>query len=132
MHRPIGAFLVEEGFIEAHQLRMALGHQDHLRRKSLGEILVERYGLPRATLAEAIREQHEALCRMDDGERPVPLHTHLLERGVVDRQTLARALWWQRKLRKKRIGDILVELGYIERDRLEAAIRAQLDELAVA
>lgn len=132
MHKPIGAFLVDEGYIQPHHLRVALGHQARLRRKPLGEVLVERYGLSAEALGTAVREQHEALCRMDDGERPQPLGTFLVDRGLVDRQTLARALWFQRRLRKQRLGDVLVELGFIDRERLEEAIRRQLAELAVA
>jgi len=132
MHRTLGAFLVEEGYIEPHHLRMVLGHRERLRQKPLCEILVERYGLPAAALAEAIREQHESLCRMDHGEHPAPLWTYLVEQGLVAPQTMARALWWQQHLREMQLGEMLVELHILDRDRLEAAVRAQLEDLAVA
>jgi hypothetical protein len=56
----MGEILVERGFINADQLAAALVTQAETGRR-LGEICVEKHGLDRLALADALSEQWEAM-----------------------------------------------------------------------
>lgn len=129
--KPLGRFLVEEGFISPRELSLALIEQERLRAKRIGEILVELGLLDERTLDHVVAEQLARLTS-DDGDRPLPLGLQLAEDGWISEQQLAQALQRQTKYRTMRIGDILVRLRYIDRRTLEDAILQQLQELAVA
>src|SRR3972149_11922733 len=58
--RRIGAILVERGQITADELALALKEQEATGRP-LGEICVERFGLDRLSLADALAEQWEEM-----------------------------------------------------------------------
>ena len=79
-YRRIGTILVDRRLITADQLAHALVEQENTGRP-LGEICVERYGLDRLTLADALAEQWEEMQRVgaeparegaaDEAEAPV-------------------------------------------------------------
>jgi hypothetical protein len=58
--RRIGTILVERGLISADELGLALKEQEATGRP-LGEICVERFGLDRLSLADALAEQWEEM-----------------------------------------------------------------------
>ncbi len=58
--RRIGTILVERGLIAADELALALKEQEATGRP-LGEICVERFGLDRLSLADALAEQWEEM-----------------------------------------------------------------------
>ena len=61
-YRRIGTILVERGLITENQLAHGLAEQKETGRP-LGEICVERFGLDRLTLADALAEQWEEMQR---------------------------------------------------------------------
>ena len=67
-HRRIGVILVERGLIDEAQLEVALAEQDACGRP-LGEICVERFGLDRLHLADALARQWEEI-RSTPNPRP--------------------------------------------------------------
>ena len=58
--RRIGTILVERGLISADELGLALKEQEATGRP-LGEVCVERFGLDRLSLADALAEQWEEM-----------------------------------------------------------------------
>ncbi|MCA9578653.1 MAG: hypothetical protein R3B40_21585 [Polyangiales bacterium] len=60
--RPFGRYLVEEGYIDAAQLRDALWRQQKLRAQRIGEILVQMRALSVDALERAIRLQLDTLA----------------------------------------------------------------------
>ncbi len=129
--KPFGAFLVDEGFITPRQLSIALFTQDRLHDRRIGEILVDQGCLAASALARVIAEQHARLAS-EDGTRPLPFGRQLLEEGLVTESELRRALKMQERYRAMRLGDVLVELGFLSREAIETAARMQLDILSVA
>lgn len=59
---PFGRYLVEEGYIDAAQLRDALWRQQKLRAQRIGEILVQMRALSVDALERAIRLQLDTLA----------------------------------------------------------------------
>jgi hypothetical protein len=126
MHRRLfGAFLVGEGYVTEGQLQLALEHQVRLRQSRLGDILVAQGAVPRSVLERAALEQLNA------SGRRLRIGEFLVAEGHVTQADLDRALAQQERDRAKRVGEILVELGFLSRAALEDAVRLQLDAHSV-
>lgn len=69
--RRIGTILVEKGLITERQLDIALVEQRETERP-LGEICVERFGLDRLSLADALAEQWEEMQQHPAGTGEMP------------------------------------------------------------
>jgi hypothetical protein len=151
--RPLGALLVDEGFLAAVELEQALAEQRRTGRL-LGQILVESGYLTASSLARALTEQHGVELRAADGSdggaaagpKPVgahassrrggsagtdepgawrPLGRLLVEDGFVTQSELDRALGEQRHRAGRRLGEILVERGYLTGPALARALAEQ-------
>jgi hypothetical protein len=120
--RFFGAFLVAEGYVKEGQLQLALEHQARLRQTRLGDVLVALGAVPRAALERAAFEQFDA------SGRRLRIGEYLVAEGLVTQADLARAVDQQERDRAKRIGEILVELGFMKAPELEAAVRAHLED----
>jgi hypothetical protein len=141
--RPLGEHLVERGFILASELEAALADQKRTGRK-LGEILVERGALTGSQLTRVLVEQ--AGLRLEDSapeaappEAPAeiepwrPLGRVLVDRRAIAEAELEEALQVQRDT-GRRLGEILVERGYVTAQALVSAVIDQhgLEEEASA
>ena len=121
--RLFGAFVVAEGYVTEGQLGLALEHQSRLRQTRLGDILVAQGSIPRALLERA------ALDQMDiAGGGRLRIGEFLVGEGLVRQADLARALAQQERDRGKRIGEVLLELGFLSAQTLAEAVRAQLED----
>lgn len=129
LHRCLGEFLVEEGFVTEEQLELGLARQERIRRMKIGEVLVEMGVLRHGDLMRAV-EQH--LSRVARGGVRLRLTEWLIEEQLATSHQIQIALWRQEQYRRKRIGEILVELGILSQARLDAAIRIQLESIAAA
>lgn len=129
-NRLIGELFVERGFISQSQLLVAL----ELQRESgqqLGQILVERFGVKRAELAQVVAE-HWARMGEDesDGENPraseswQQLGEILVSRGFVTREQLVQALDRQRQT-GERLGEALVGQGVLSKFELAGSLAEQ-------
>ncbi len=106
---PIGERLFVAGLIAKADLLAALAVQRQLRRRKLGEVLVECGLLTGEAVEEAVQ------CKGGSS-----LRDWLLEQGLVEPGPLEHALDLQRRQRARRLGDLLVAMGAISRIRLEA------------
>lgn len=116
--RPLGAFLVEAGYLSEAQLEQALARQREIGGR-LGELCVDLGFLSQQELEKALeaRPRHRAL-----------LGRQLTDQGLITKEQLDRALAMQ-KASGGRLGDILVFLGYIDRKALYRQIATQ-EEMA--
>jgi hypothetical protein len=129
--RLIGTLFVERGLVSESQIRLALEIQQETDQQ-LGEILVERFGLSRAELAQVVAEQWQ-----DAGRAAGPgLEGSLSEnwrrigeifvtRGFVTEEELEQALTRQRQT-GERLGEALVGLGVISKFELAGALGEQM------
>jgi hypothetical protein len=124
MHKRLfGAFLVAEGYVTDANLALALEHQRRLRQARLGDILVAQGAIPRAVLERAVLEQLDV-----DGGHRTRLGEFLVGEGLLRQADLDRALAQQERDRAKRIGEVLLELGFLDAAALAQAVRTQLEE----
>lgn len=129
LHRCLGEFLVEEGFVTDEQLERGLARQERIRRMKIGEILVEMGVLGHGDLMRAVEQHLSGVAR---GGVRLRLTEWLIEEQLVTSYQIQMALWRQEQYRRRRIGEILVELGMLSQARLDAAIRMQLESIAAA
>jgi hypothetical protein len=120
--RLFGAFVVAEGYVTEGQLGLALEPQSRLRQTRLGDILVAQGSIPRALLERAALDQMDVA-----GGRRLRIGEFLVGEGLVRQADLARALAQQESDRGKRIGEVLLELGFLSAQTLAEAVRAQLE-----
>jgi hypothetical protein len=139
--RPLGELLVERGFVVTSELEAALAEQGRTGRK-LGEILVARGAITGAQLTRVLVEQtglrmergepeqaeagapSEQARTGQNGETWRPLGRVLLDRGALKEPELQDALRLQRES-GGRLGEILVERGYVTSQALVAAVIEQ-------
>jgi hypothetical protein len=144
--RPLGEHLLERGFIVRSELEAGLAEQQQTGRK-LGEILVASGALTASQLTRVLVEQ--AGLRVEDvqpdtmavatppetnaGEPWRPLGRVLVDRGAIAEPELEEALHVQRET-GRRLGEILVQRGYVTAQALVSAVIEQhgLEEEAPA
>jgi hypothetical protein len=129
--RLIGTLFVERGLVSESQVRLALEIQQETDQQ-LGEILVDRFGISRAELAQVVAEQWQ-----DSGRAAGPVLEASLSdnwrrigeifvtRGFVTEEELERALTRQRQT-GERLGEALVGLGVISKFELAGALGEQM------
>ena len=129
--RPLGEQLVERGFIVRSELEAALAEQQRSGRK-LGEVLVAAGALTGSQLTRVLVEQtglrlEDAAAETAPLEAPAevepwrPLGRVLVARGAIAEAELEEALHVQRET-GRRLGEILVERGYVTAQALVSAV----------
>lgn len=127
--RRFGEFLVEEEYVTPKQLDEGLQKQVELRRKPIGELLVDMGALTQEQLEHSLTKHLDQICA--EGTKRQFFGEFLIEEGLIQRSDLERALYEQSRYRRLRIGEILVDLGHISDKKLHDAVQAQLTDLAV-
>ena len=120
-----GEYLVDEGFISEAQLQRALARQRDLRRTPLGEVLVDLHRLKRSDLEEQLSLHLQELH--DEGSSHRRFGDFLVDSGTVSEADIAEALRAQEQMRRKKIGEILVELGFLSAEDRDRAIAEQME-----
>ena len=103
-HESLGAMLVDQGLVAKEDLDRGLEKQQSLRRRRIGEILLEHDRIRPSHLDQGLALQRR------DGAR---LGEVLIESGLVSRAHVDAALMEQREHRGRRIGEILTEMGVL-------------------
>lgn len=124
MAQRFGEFLVEEGYILPSQLEEGLEMQRQLQKVPIGEVIVE-LGLIQQIELPQILARHLHTLWSESSERLL-FGEYLIDSGILEQEDLERALWHQAQLRKLRIGEVLVRLGYLQPHQLREAIDRQL------
>jgi hypothetical protein len=105
--RPLGALLVDKGLLTESQLDAALAEQRRSGRL-VGQILVESGVLSALSLGRALSEQHGVELQTAPGDEPEATTAQ------------APAVW-------RPLGKLLVEEGYLTKDKLRQALAKQLE-----
>jgi len=105
----LGAMLVSQGAVEPRDLARGLDHQASLRRRRIGEILLEQKCIEEEDLDEALAVHRRRNLRLGEV---------LVESGLVTEEDVEAALAEQANQRGRRIGEILVEMGVVSERRL--------------
>jgi len=105
----LGAMLVSQGAVKPHDLERGLDRQASLRRRRIGEILLEQKRIEEDDLDEALTLQRRRKLRLGEV---------LVDAGLVTADDVEAALEEQTKHRGRRIGEILVEMGLVSERRL--------------
>ncbi len=101
----IGAMLLEGGVLAQEDLQRGLDQQASLRRKRIGEILIERNSIVPEALDEALELQQRKRARLGEV---------LVDAGLATREDVEKALAEQRRHGGRRIGEILIEMGVVD------------------
>lgn len=100
----IGLMLLEAGALSREDLERGLDRQAALRRKRIGDILLEQSSIDAGALGEALSIQQRTRVRLGEV---------LIDAGLATREDVEAALSEQRKQGGKRIGEMLVEMGVV-------------------
>lgn len=117
--RFFGQFLVDEGVIDAFQLRQATDHMTWVNR-TLGELAVKRKMLSAGEVERVLEAQRCSDARF--GEVAV-------EMGLLRPEQVEDLVADQRS-RQSRVGEALVELGHLTKSRIEELLQRFLEDQA--
>lgn len=117
--RFFGQFLVDEGVIDAFQLRQATDHMTWVNR-TLGELAVKRKMLSAGEVERVLEAQRCSDARFGE----VAIEMGLLQPDQVE------DLIADQRSRQSRVGEALVELGHLTKPRLEELLQRFLDDQA--
>lgn len=105
----LGTILVEFGVLGEDNLARGLNEQESERAAPLGKILVNQQKVGEDEVAAAATSQFQA----ETVGRRLRLGEILMEAGLATKEDINKALKEQKKKRGKRIGEVLVEMGFI-------------------
>ena len=116
--KKIGKTLRDEGMISGQELDLGLKTQRQLKKRRLGEIIVDNKAAdPQDVLkALSIKKKQKADVKLGD---------LLIAGGIITQEDLQVALDKQKKYRGSRLGQILVDMGIIDGDTLALALSLQ-------
>lgn len=115
--RLLGRMLVDAKIINNSQLQTALQVQAESRKKRIGEILLEHDLISHRQLDESLEKQLKTRTMLGE---------ILVDAQYISRDQLERALFIQRENKKKRLGQILVELKFLTPEDICLALASQL------
>jgi len=118
--QPLGELLVRSGYITARQLNSAISEQKRSGEK-LGEVFIRLDMLTEGQLNALLDYQFRQQANVDS---PLRLGELLVATGQITREQLDQALLRQSASHKK-IGEVLVEAGYVRPMSIRRGIRLQ-------
>ena len=121
---PLGSYLVSNGTISEEELHHALEHRADVHHATLGEVLVEMGVISERALDRVVRFGLEELGFEPPIGRTM-LRTLLLEHGLASVSELDAAERRLARLRKRRLGAVLVDLHVLDRHGLAQALAAR-------
>lgn len=119
MHLPLGRKLIAKGYLNANELKDAIEYQQRLPQmlyRPIGQILIELGYINQEQLDEALSEE-KPQARSRIGEL-------LVQDGLITEWQLSHALSLQfsPSYAQKRLGQILVDLNYTDRESIESTV----------
>lgn len=136
----LGEALVEAGVLNPGQLEQALKYQADLARKKkpmrLGEILVRRKLVRPDQLEAALGAHIEGISTAAPGTAFGRIGDYLVRQGLITPAQLQRGVGRQEELGRRGqtvlLGEVLVQLGYLQRDQLTHALLQWHQEFELA
>ncbi len=117
INKLFGKYLADHQMINENQLKEAILVQTEKRKKKIGSIMVEETMISQVQLDESLRRQRE---------RNIKLGELLVESGYITLEQLNKALRIQKEYRRKRLGQIMVELKFLTPNDICLALASQL------
>jgi len=114
----IGEILLESELITELVLEETLKKQKNMRGFRIGHILAKLANLPRKKIEQVL----DKAWRNHTGNNRIFAGDILVKAGLVTRKQVEKAQDVQAKLRKKKIGDMLIESGCVNEDKLYSAL----------
>lgn len=132
VRQPLGLLLLESGLITAQQLEQALKVQQQTGEQ-IGGVLVRFGMLDASTLDDALQSQLQQQNKKQSVPAPVAIRIGdiLVAGGHISREQLHESIEHQKNSDKK-LGEILVEKGYVEQHHVEHGIHLQQMLVAAA
>lgn len=118
MTKRIGEILVESELISKLALDEVLEKQKNLRGLKIGQILAKIAKVPPWKIEKILDEA----WRNHTGKNRIFAGDILVKAGVVNRKQVEKAEAVQAKIRKKKIGEMLIESGCVNEDKLYNAL----------
>lgn len=118
--KKLGQTLTEHDLISNQELALGLDAQRKFRKKRLGEIFVDNGVVTYEKITRALRLKNSL-------EADAKLGTILVAGGLVSHEDLNIALIEQKKLRSRRLGEILVDMGVLDSEMLALALALQCE-----
>lgn len=120
-HEPFGQRLIRLGYINQEELQDGIDYQQRLPRilhKPIGEILVTLGYLTQGELDDVLNRQ--------PAKQQLSLGDLLVQTQVIEQWQLSHAMSVKEQVghQDKKLGSLLVELGYARRPEIEAALKA--------
>ncbi len=120
-HEPLGHRLIRLGYINQDELQDAIDYQQRLPRilhKPIGEILV--------TLGYLNQEELDEVLGQQPARQQFSLGEILVQGKVIQQWQLSHAMSVKEQVghQDKKLGSLLVELGYAKRSEIEDALKA--------
>jgi len=116
--RLIGEILVDSGLVTKQVLQEVLANQQKMRSLRIGQILAKRANLDVETIETALRKA----WRDHPEDKKVLAGEILVQAGLATSEQVEEALKIQKNLRKKKIGDMLIEQGHVDEDQVYSAL----------
>lgn len=115
--RPVGEILVDKGFVTKPVIEEALARQKKMRAVRIGAILAKLAGIEIGIIDNALRKAW--------GENPddkTLTGEILTNAGIVSRVQVEEALKIQKKMRAKKIGELLIEMNQATEEQVYRAL----------
>ncbi len=113
LDEPIGEMLIQDGAIDASAVAKGIDAQTAERKKTIGDILVERSKVQRDQVEEAAAVQERKKLKIGEV---------LIEAGLATEEDIQDALREQAQNKNKRLGEILMGMGIIKEIDLTRAL----------
>ncbi|OGR04577.1 MAG: hypothetical protein A2511_08840 [Deltaproteobacteria bacterium RIFOXYD12_FULL_50_9] len=116
--RPLGEIMLESGLVTEPVLQEVLLRQKKMRNVTLGQILAKQANLDQATIDAELRNA----WRDNPDSAKTLAGKILVDSGMVTEKQLEDAVKFQNQLRKKRIGEMLIELKHVSEEQVYGAL----------
>ena len=112
--RPIGEIIIEKRLLSEDLLQNVLYQQNQLRALRLGEIIAKKADLLPHNVETTLQQAWQ-----EESVDSKPLSGDILiEAGLVSSQVVEQSLAIQKKLRRMKVGNLLIEMGYINENQI--------------
>jgi len=117
-HNHLGEILEKKGIVPHSDIEAALEQQRSLKSRRVGEIISEQNQITMGDVENIIQKS----CRSGKIPPNTRVGDILIAEGLVNRQQVDEALACQKTGKKKKIGKLLVECGFVSEDQILVAL----------
>jgi hypothetical protein len=112
--RRIGEIIIEKRLLSEDVLQNVLHKQNYIRSLRLGSIIAKKANLPPQDVEKTLEQARQK----EPDSRKLHSGDILIEAGLVSPQEVNQSLAIQKKMRRMKVGTLLVDMGYINDDQM--------------